>query len=338
MSSLDVFKLHDRINKSLDYSQRVEFAVRMARTVVHLLGTIEDRETVDAMLRIAEYLYQHRLVSCCADFEVLANKAKELMLTTDVQVLAGKAVALCMSTANYYHAVMEPSECAMPASSAAEVALEAMIMDKGGREHGRATDVNECLSALEHQYQAALSSSYRRPLPIQELLTIRWDRQTPFVVPLVSGASPALLRYLNRQPEAIHSLEPNVFEEVVAALAQLDGYHATLTQRSHDGGIDVRAERGGNELLLFQCKKFRPNRKVAVDAVRALRGVTRTENATKGILVTTSEFTPAAIREIAKSQFCIEGRDFNEIKKWLWRHDRTLWNKRWHEPTIICRD
>lgn len=332
-SSFDVFKLHDRLNKSLDYSKRVEFAVRMAQTVVHLLGTHE-AHAVDAMLQIAEYLYQHRLATCYGDFELLMNEVQKQVPRTDAQASAQKAVVLCMATASYYHAVMEPSECAMPAASVAEAALEAMIHNALERGHERKRVNQEFLEILEHEYQAALSSDYRWPLPIQELLTIRWDQKIPCVVPLVSGASPALLRYLIHRPEAMHSLDPTVFEEVVAALAQLDGYHTTLTKRSHDGGIDVRAERGGNELLLFQCKKFRPDHKVSVDVVRALRGVTQTENATRGILVTTSEFTSAASKEIEKSRFCIEGRDFNYIKQWLWKHYEHLRNKRWQPNSV----
>jgi hypothetical protein len=73
------------------------------------------------------------------------------------------------------------------------------------------------------------------------------------------------------------------------------GYQARLTKASRDGGIDIEAFdpqpiRGGK--IVVQCKKY--SNVVGVPYVRDLWGVVQHEGATKGILITTSHFSPDA--------------------------------------------
>jgi hypothetical protein len=73
------------------------------------------------------------------------------------------------------------------------------------------------------------------------------------------------------------------------------GYQARLTKASYDGGIDIEAFdpqpiRGGK--IVVQCKKY--SNVVGASYVRDLYGVVQHEGATKGILITTSHFSPDA--------------------------------------------
>ena len=90
-------------------------------------------------------------------------------------------------------------------------------------------------------------------------------------------------------------LDPIDFEDLVAALFKAMGMEVMTTQRSGDGGVDVRAMdpdpiRGGK--LVIQVKRYRSTMPPA--PVRDLYGTMLHEGATKGILVTTAEFGPSA--------------------------------------------
>ena len=71
----------------------------------------------------------------------------------------------------------------------------------------------------------------------------------------------------------------------------ITGGEVKITQASHDGGVDAVAFdpdpiRGGK--ILIQAKRY--TNVVGVSAVRDLYGTVVNEGATKGILVTTSEY------------------------------------------------
>jgi HJR/Mrr/RecB family endonuclease len=94
------------------------------------------------------------------------------------------------------------------------------------------------------------------------------------------------------QGDGLEALDPLAFEELIRQLLEAMGYQARLTQRSHDGGIDVHAFdpqpiRGG--AVVVQCKLYK--NAVPVECVRDLYGVVHSEGATKGILITTSHFS-----------------------------------------------
>jgi restriction system protein len=93
----------------------------------------------------------------------------------------------------------------------------------------------------------------------------------------------------------LHNVDPLKFEVLVKDLMSAMGYEATLTKASHDGGIDVEAVNpapivGGK--VIVQCKRYGGT--VGASVVRDLFGVTMSERATKGILITTSDFSPDA--------------------------------------------
>ncbi len=83
---------------------------------------------------------------------------------------------------------------------------------------------------------------------------------------------------------------PTEFEEYIASLFNRLGYNAEAVGRSHDGGIDVIAEKDGVKHYI-QCKKFY-NREVSVGDVRDFYGaiVDHLTNG-KGYFITTNKFT-----------------------------------------------
>lgn len=90
-------------------------------------------------------------------------------------------------------------------------------------------------------------------------------------------------------------MDPIDFEDLVAALFQRMGFDVMTTERTGDGGVDVRAIdpdpiRGGK--LVIQVKRYRHT--IPPAPVRDLYGTMLHEGAIKGILVTTAEFGPGA--------------------------------------------
>jgi predicted AAA+ superfamily ATPase len=96
----------------------------------------------------------------------------------------------------------------------------------------------------------------------------------------------------------VWKISPRQFEELVAELYRRLGYHVYLTPQTRDGGKDIilsQFNETGKSLYYVECKQLSLERKVAVSVVDRLHGVVTREKATKGIIVTTSSFSPTAI-------------------------------------------
>ena len=94
--------------------------------------------------------------------------------------------------------------------------------------------------------------------------------------------------------EALSALE---FERLVAQLYRERGYHVSMTPQTRDSGVDIIVRSPQGDLtILVEVKKFSKQSRVSVEAVRHLLSIVSARNdATKGLLVTTSNFTDAAL-------------------------------------------
>lgn len=122
-----------------------------------------------------------------------------------------------------------------------------------------------------------------------------WESAAPWQTGYIAPpAAPAVLS----APGAgrnLSSMDPLAFEELVRQLLETMGYQARLTKASHDGGVDIEAYNpqpivGGK--IVVQCKRY--SGVVGASYIRDLAGVVQHEGATKGILITTSHFSPDA--------------------------------------------
>lgn len=113
----------------------------------------------------------------------------------------------------------------------------------------------------------------------------------------VASALAALYRrrLLDRQQdlESLRQTTWQDFERLVGEAYRRQGYRVVETGGGGaDGGIDLKLTKNG-ETWLVQCKRWRQE-KVGVKVARELFGVVAGEQATGGILITTSTFTPEA--------------------------------------------
>ncbi|OQX00604.1 hypothetical protein BWK69_01085, partial [Candidatus Parcubacteria bacterium A4] len=90
--------------------------------------------------------------------------------------------------------------------------------------------------------------------------------------------------------QQLRGMRPNEFEDYIADLFSILGYRTEVTGGSHDGGVDVVAEKDGVKHYI-QCKKFY-KWEVRVGDVRDFFGsiADRVANG-KGYFITTNKFT-----------------------------------------------
>lgn len=98
--------------------------------------------------------------------------------------------------------------------------------------------------------------------------------------------------------ESLYSSNPVEFENIVKALLIKMGFNATTTKASGDGGVDIVALNeqpiiGGKYVI--QCKRYAIGNNIGEPTIRELYGVMHAENANKGILITTSDFSKQAV-------------------------------------------
>jgi hypothetical protein len=106
-----------------------------------------------------------------------------------------------------------------------------------------------------------------------------------------------LIRLVKGKPESIFKLTTREFEEMVAELYRRNGYEVVLTKETRDGGKDFIISNKsllGNQLIYGECKRHRPENPVSISILRELHSTIITDNATGGILVTSSYFSPDA--------------------------------------------
>src|SRR5262249_18342104 len=104
-------------------------------------------------------------------------------------------------------------------------------------------------------------------------------------------------------PIVLDNLDPRQFENLVAMTYEKDGYKVQITGRSHDGGVDIVAERisaGGTDRIVVQCKHQKQN--VGRPVLQQLWGVVHSDpSVTRCVFVTSAGFTTEA-QEFARGK------------------------------------
>ena len=145
--------------------------------------------------------------------------------------------------------------------------------------------------------------------PASGLIVTRWpalvdasgqelDRnRVETVAASVKGLEDGLLSMVRAKPDLMHRMPPRDFERVIAEYYKSLGWQVELTPATRDGGRDlviVKIDEAGRRMCLVECKRYAPDKPVRVAVIRSLYGVVEMENATAGIVITTSRFTAPA--------------------------------------------
>lgn len=151
----------------------------------------------------------------------------------------------------------------------------------------------------------------------------------PLVQPLVEvrNALERLMKRILQNKDFIYRVDPLEFERIIREIFRDKGFDAELTKTTRDGGIDIFAFKkdslAGPLKYIIQAKRYRPNRKVGVEAVRELYGLRQIEHATKAILVTTSYFTHPARQLEHDMAWELSLKDYADILDWISEHIRS---------------
>lgn len=125
-----------------------------------------------------------------------------------------------------------------------------------------------------------------------------------------------LLQQVKSDPSIMYRLSPRQFEEMVCDILDAQGYKVELTQQTRDGGKDIIVTQKsslGDYCIYVECKKYDKNNPVRVKLVRELYGTVMADNATAGLMVTTSYYTKDAqeFRESVRNR--IKLKDYQDL-------------------------
>lgn len=155
---------------------------------------------------------------------------------------------------------------------------------------------------------------------VESRMLYRNSEPTTSQIEVVQDANEELIRLLAADPSLMYGLNPRKFEELVALLFEKRGFDVTLTPPSKDGGFDFFARLNNPVapfLIVGECKRYSPGRKVGVEVVRGLHSVTETQGAHQGLVITSSFFTAGAVEYQRVLGAKMGLKDFDDLVGWL---------------------
>jgi HJR/Mrr/RecB family endonuclease len=153
---------------------------------------------------------------------------------------------------------------------------------------------NRIKEEILYLLQLSKHNSSNVRLLFEDILSSSFRRNTSGIVTISRETWAEIIAKFAENPKALARLSSREFEELIAELLVRENMKVHLTKQTRDGGVDIFAEKEtifGRHLYLVECKHNNKENKVGVSIVRALYGVVEDKNATKGIIVTTSDFT-----------------------------------------------
>lgn len=132
-------------------------------------------------------------------------------------------------------------------------------------------------------------------------------------------------RYLARNPQMLHRIDPRAFERLVAEIFRTHGWEVELTARTRDHGYDIIAVRSSQphrSRVLVEAKRFSPERPVGVHIVRALYAVKSINAVSQVILATSSRVsTPAKVEFARVIPWELDFMEREAILRWCQTYD-----------------
>lgn len=120
---------------------------------------------------------------------------------------------------------------------------------------------------------------------------------------------------------SLTALDPYEFERTIGVLMAGIGYaDVRHVGGSGDRGADLTAIDSHGRKIVVQCKRYAASNKVGSMEIQRFVGAITIHGASRGIVVTTSDFTPEA-RAIA-SNFRVDLIDGAKLRQWLEQYER----------------
>jgi restriction system protein len=128
--------------------------------------------------------------------------------------------------------------------------------------------------------------------------------------------------------QRLYSMHPVRFERLILDLLKAMGYGSgtfgkhEMTKTSGDGGIDgiIHEDALGLDAVYIQAKRYQAETKVGRPAIQQFIGSLTGEGATKGVFVTTSDFSAEARGYLSKVQHRVVLIGGRELARLMIRH------------------
>lgn len=129
------------------------------------------------------------------------------------------------------------------------------------------------------------------------------------------------IEYLSKQKCDLEDIHWRQFEYLTGEFFHRSGYTVTVNKGRDDGGIDVIAIKDndiiGPEKIYVQCKKYKKSNHIQLDSVRAFWSTISDEQATKGIIATTSCLTKGSQDYCKARLYRLAAAEGDNIEKWI---------------------
>lgn len=183
----------------------------------------------------------------------------------------------------------------------------------------RARHYTEYLASRSEEDRAEIRSEVYH-LSLIDIQRLQASLSTAPKSSLIVTLGDTIVSRLKVQPQDLFTISPREFEILVAELLTDMGARVRLTPITRDGGYDMAAyiPTAIGELLCFvEVKRNAPHRPVSVAVVRALHGVVTDNDATVGMIVTTSYFSPEARMHQSRHSARLRLSDYREVVSWI---------------------
>ena len=148
---------------------------------------------------------------------------------------------------------------------------------------------------------------------------MRWKWVCSLIKPDFDILDQELYDHFASHPDRLSDLQWREFEKIVAALMEAQGYAVELGPGANDGGTDIRLIQRdpiGDILTLVQVKRYRPDRKIKLEAVQALHGAATADSAQRSMFVTTSAYLPSAEKFATRRNVPMTLHTSTDVQQW----------------------
>jgi HJR/Mrr/RecB family endonuclease len=127
--------------------------------------------------------------------------------------------------------------------------------------------------------------------------------------------------YLSACPDSLDQIHWRQLEYLAGEFFRREGYVVEVTQPRGDAGIDVTARREnqltGPELVVVQAKRYSGQHLVSIETVKAFWTDVNLTNATKGLIVTTTDLARGA-REFCEARcYRLTSANRRAVQRWI---------------------
>lgn len=166
-------------------------------------------------------------------------------------------------------------------------------MFNGTFDDGSQNEFDELLAKLGYEYELSDHVSahiYARDPVLAAAFEgyFHWQWVCGLIEPDCADVYEELYAHFAGRPDDLHRISWRDFEMLLFRIFQNQGFQAELGPGQGDGGVDIRLLQRdplGDVLTLVQAKRYAPKRKIGIEAVASLYGVSKAEDAHRSILL-----------------------------------------------------